>query len=134
RPDPRVTAARRKCQPELEAVSGGEASMGVAGAFICGTGRIAGEHGSRFPASETHQVALGAAAGEPVVRERVPKLVRVKIGQTDSAAPFLDHLVDAACRQSALLAKPEPGVGCARVCGSHADVPVNVAGGLGPDR
>ena len=82
--------------------------MRIAGAFVGRARRVAGEHRSRLPAGEAHQVTLGTAAGQPVMRERVPELVRVKLGKPDLATPVLDHLVDAARRESTLLAEPQP--------------------------
>ena len=60
---------------DLEAVSGGEAPVGIAGALIRGTGRVACEHRPRLPAREAHQIALGTTARQPIMGERVPELV-----------------------------------------------------------
>jgi hypothetical protein len=48
------------------------------------------------------------------MRERVPQLVRVKIGQAARGSSVFDHLIDAARREPALRAEPEPGVGRVR--------------------
>jgi hypothetical protein len=64
----------------------------------------------------------------------MPKLVRVKLGKADLAAPVLDHLVDAARREATLLAEPQPQIGRARVRSAGSDVAVNVTRCLGPDR
>jgi len=45
--------------------------MSVAGAFVGGARSVAGEHGAGLPTGEPHQVALGAAVGQPVMGERV---------------------------------------------------------------
>ena len=118
----------------LEPVARGKASVGIPRAFVGCARRVAGEHRACLPAGEAHQVTLRTAAGQPVMRERVPKLVGVKLGKADLVAPVLDHLVDAARRESTLLAKPQPGIGRVRMRGTGTDVPVNVACGLGPDR
>lgn len=87
-----------------------------------------------FQPRKAHQVIFGAATRQPVMRERVPELVGVKIGKSNCAASILDHLVDAARCKSALLAEPEPRIGGAWVGDTHADVPVNVTSGLSADR
>src|SRR6266568_3725762 len=86
----------------LEAISRGEASVCITCAFVCCAGRVAGEHGPCLPSCESHQVTFGPTASQPVMGERVPKLVRVEIWQADRAAALLDHLVHAARGQSAL--------------------------------
>jgi hypothetical protein len=49
------------------------------------------------------------------MRERVPQLVRVKIGQEAArGSSVFDHLIDAARREPALRAEPQPGVGRVR--------------------
>jgi len=74
-------ARRYGCSsPNLEPVSWGKTPMGIACAFICRASRVARQHRPRFPAREAHQVTLRAAVGQPVMRERVPKLMRVEIG------------------------------------------------------
>ncbi len=54
-----------------KAVAGGLAPVSIPRAFAGGPGRVAGEHRPRLPAGEAHQVPLGAAIGQPIVRERV---------------------------------------------------------------
>lgn len=107
--------------------------MRVPRTFVGCAGRVASEHAARLPAGEAHQVTFGAAAGEPVMGERVPELVRVKLGEPDLGAPVIDHLVSTARCESALCAQPEPWVRRARMRCAGSDVPVNVACGLGPD-
>lgn len=46
--------------------------MGVARAFIGRAGRVPREHCPRLPPGQPHQVTLGPAIGQPVMRERVP--------------------------------------------------------------
>jgi hypothetical protein len=116
----------------LEPVARGQTSVRVAGAFVCCARGVAGEHGARLPAGEAHQIALRAAAGQPIMRERVPELMRMKIGKADLGTSVLDHLVDAARRDSALLAEPAPRVGSVRMSRAGADIPVNVRAALVP--
>jgi hypothetical protein len=98
----------------LEAVAGEQAAMGVAGAFVGCACCVAGKHGPRFLAGEAHRVALRAAARKPVLGERVPQLMRLKIREPGRHASVLDHLIDAARRELSLLAEPQPGLGHAR--------------------
>lgn len=53
--------------------------MGVARAFVRGTGRVTSEHRPRLAPGQPHQIALRPAISQPVMRERVPQLVRVQI-------------------------------------------------------
>ena len=116
----------------LEPVTWREAPVRLPRAFIGSARRVASKHCPRLPAGEAHQVTLRSAAGQPVMRERVPELMRMKLGKPDLVTPILDHLVDAARRESALLAEPEPRVGRVWVRRAGSDVPINVARGLGP--
>jgi hypothetical protein len=116
----------------LEPVARGQASM-LAGAFVSRARCVMGEHCSRLPSGEAHQVTLGTAVGEPVMRERVPELMGVKIGKPYLDPSVLDRLIDAARREPTLLAKPQPRIGRVRMCGTGADVSVNVTGSFGPD-
>src|SRR6266508_3018662 len=50
---------------------------GFTGAGVGGRGAVPLEHRAGLPASDAHEVGLGAALGEPLVREGVPELVRM---------------------------------------------------------
>ena len=53
--------------------------MGIPRAFVGRARRIPSQHRPRLPSREPHQVTLRPAIGQPVMRERVPQLVRVQI-------------------------------------------------------
>jgi len=49
-----------------------QAPMGIASAFVGCAGRAVSEHCVRLPSGQAHQVAFGAAIGQPVMRKRMP--------------------------------------------------------------
>ena len=60
------------------------------------TGTIPLNHRPAFPAGDAHQVRLVSAAGQPVMRERVTKLVWVHlIAKAGLSTSSPDHLGDA---------------------------------------
>lgn len=64
--------------------------------------RIPLKHLPASPAGEPHQVALGAALSEPLVRERVTELVGVKVIEAGLLRPAARHLTDPArCQRAA---------------------------------
>jgi hypothetical protein len=61
----------------LQPVRRRQAAVGFTGAGVGGRGAVPLEHRAGLPASDAHEVGLGAALGEPLVREGVPELVRM---------------------------------------------------------
>jgi len=75
--------------------------MGITCAFIGRAGRIPREHGARLPPCQPHQITLGPASSQPVMRERMPWSVRMQFRKPDRDPTVLDHLIDAARRKPA---------------------------------
>jgi len=78
--------------------------MSLPGPLVCRRGAVPVEHLARAPTGEAHEVALLTASGEPVMGERVPELVWVKMFNPSHPGPSLNDPVDAEMRQVTLSA------------------------------
>ncbi len=69
--------AARPVEICLQPVRRRQAAVGFTGAGVGGRGAVPLEHRAGLPASDAHEVGLGAGLGEPLMREGVPELVRM---------------------------------------------------------
>ena len=90
-------------------------SEGFASALVGGAASVAVDHRPGAPTGQAHQVAFLAAFGEPLVRERVAKLVWMNLRDAGGDAPLLDDLRDTGAGDLAAGAEPQVRAS------SHAD-------------
>jgi hypothetical protein len=103
----------------------GRAAISSTSALVGQARAVAPEHLRRAPAGEAHQVALLAAAGEPLVGERVSELVSVEALQAGRPAAPGDELRQSRGRQRPVLTDPEGRGVRARVSPPEAPVAVD---------
>jgi hypothetical protein len=70
-------------------------ALGLKGALVGQVLGVAIDHGAGFLSVEAHQVAFGAAGGEPAVAEGVPELVRSHLRISGLGGAADEHLADA---------------------------------------
>ena len=108
--------------------------MRIAGSFGSRRRGVARDHRAGAPPGEHHQVALGAALGEPCVGEVVAELVRVQPLDTGLGGASPDHLSDTRRRVigpfSPIQSAGECGIGSST---AGAEVAVDRLRGLGAE-
>ena len=83
--------------------------MGLSSSLRTSRRRVPRHHRPGAPAREHHEVALGAAFGEPAVREVMPKLMGVQALDPCSGRSAPQHLADAGARHRPLEPEPQSG-------------------------
>ena len=82
--------------------------MGAARPLVRRWGGVALEHVLARPTGYAHEAPLAAALGEPRVRERVAKLVRVDVADARLFGAASEHLRHPRGRHPSLAAEPQP--------------------------
>ena len=68
--------------------------MGVVGALVSTGCPVALKHIAGLPTGDTHEITLGAAVGQPLVREDVTEYVRVKTLDVSLLTTDADYSTD----------------------------------------
>jgi hypothetical protein len=92
------------------------------------------QHRPRPPPGQPHQVPLLPPLRQPLVRERVPELVRVKMLQPRLGGAGLDHIAQPPHAQRPMLPQPEQRTLGVRMVSPRPQVAIQRLGRLPPER
>jgi len=78
------------------------------GSLGCGACGVPLKHRPGSPARQAHEIAFTSSAAEPLMRESVPKLMTMEIGNACLHPAPVEHLGDCVIGETPFPAEPEP--------------------------
>src|ERR1035437_3568133 len=97
-------AFRTSC---LQAIARAPLPLGLSCPLVGSRGAVAAQHLAALPAREAHEIALGAAVGEPHVRVCVAEQMGVKLLDTRLGPTATQYLENAARAKRSLRGEPK---------------------------